>query len=177
MKASFSCFIAFFILTACNKPKTQALLASSSIYEGLETMGPSNRDITPDDTTDRWYHENTLTIRGDSFFLDKVPVVFHRGSKSYSSSDGGFCTYEGKIRNRGNSDTVDFTLVGHDYIAIRYIITNPADSASKLSFEEKVKRGMLVVDSSYFKSSHKVTRYPNRVVIDSVEYKLEQIKK
>lgn len=66
---------------------------ASGTFVGMEKMG----NVTPDQKESRWFHENTLTIRGSRATLDKVPVVIQHGKKGYSSSDGGFYTYKGKL--------------------------------------------------------------------------------
>ncbi|TGE19321.1 hypothetical protein [Hymenobacter elongatus] len=155
---------------ACSQPSDQLALPAAGSYIGLESMGSSRDDITPDDTTDHWYHENRLTFRGDSAFLEQVPVVVKEQEKSYSASDGGFYSFRGKISQYRDSLVAHFLLVNHDYVLIGYHMVNPADSASSLSFEEKLKRGMLVLDSGAFRESYRVMVYPDRLIMDSVAY-------
>jgi hypothetical protein len=74
------------------KPSTQTASTSGmpdGEFVGLQTlkgMGEPNA---------RWFHENTLVVRGTEVILDMNPVVFHNGKEAYSASDGGFLTYRG----------------------------------------------------------------------------------
>ncbi|NVO85301.1 hypothetical protein [Hymenobacter terrestris] len=142
-------------------------------------MGSIDQDITPDDTTDRWFHENTLTIRADSVFIDKVPVSFGghmtKGSKQYSASDGGFYTYRGKIRRlRSGQLSVRILLVGHDYVLAPYSLKNQADTAFLKTMDEATQQARFkefyVPDSSFWKREFPLLSRGNTLVLDSVTY-------
>ncbi|WP_345117776.1 hypothetical protein [Hymenobacter algoricola] len=137
-------------------------------------MGPSHDDITPDDTTDRWYHENRLLIRGDSAFLEKMPVVIKDGEKGYSASDGGFYTYKGRINAYPDSLVTRFRLVNHDYMLTRFRYLRPPGKDSTLSLGEMVARGIAEVDSSRFKVSYQLTTSPGGLSMDGVTYELKK---
>lgn len=160
----------FFTTVSCSKDPRKSNLAAGT-YVGMESMGTSNNDVTPDDTTDQWYHENTLTIRGDSVFLQGVPVAIKDGQKSYSASDGGFYEFKGIISRNGDSTVANLLMTNHDYILLPYHLARLSDSASTLSFEEQVKRGMLIPDSSAYKHSYSLDLHTNRIIMAGVEYK------
>lgn len=167
----YSCWITLFFTTvSCSKDPRKSNLAAGT-YVGMESMGTSNNDVTPDDTTDQWYHENTLTIRGDSAFLQEAPIVIKDGQKSYSASDGGFYEYKGIISQHGDSTIANFLMTNHDYVALPYHLVRLSDSASTLSFDEQVKRGMLIPDSSVFNQSYSLDLHTNRIIMNGVEYK------
>ena len=45
----------------------------------------------------KWYRLNVLKIRGDSVFLDQIPISIYKKDTTYSAADGGFYYYQGKI--------------------------------------------------------------------------------
>ena len=47
-------------------------IAKDGEYVGLEKMP----NLSPDDRSAAWFHENTLLIRNDEAILQKVPVTF-----------------------------------------------------------------------------------------------------
>lgn len=148
-------------------------------YVGLESMGPSDQDITPADTTDRWFHENTLTFRADSVFIDKVPVsigkYMSKDSKRYSASDGGFYTYRGKIRRLPSGQlSVRALLVGHDYVLAPYYLKNQADTALLQTMDEATQQARFkefyTPDSSFWKREFPLLPRGDTLVLDSVTY-------
>jgi hypothetical protein len=151
-------------------PPAQPILKPGR-YVGMDYMGKN--DVTPDDSTDRWYHENTLVVKADSLFLESVPVVFYKNQpKAYSSSDGGFYSYKGEVYRRGNQLVAKLLLTNHDYILTPLAIPDSMKSqaALKISFEEKVKRGIYVVDSSFFRKQWAVDESSKGFTLDSVAY-------
>ena len=167
--------VAAILFIACSR--IQPPTPISSIYIGLEPIGDRYHDITPSDTTDRWYRENTLTIRGDSIFLEKVPVVFyHNRPKAYSASDGGFYFYRGIIKDSSDVVTAHFLLTQHDYVMLPYRLKNPADSSLQISADEKFKRGLYTIDSSFFKKSYRIMKKDRILMMNNIEYELKQKK-
>ncbi|MCC2546929.1 hypothetical protein LJY25_10775 [Hymenobacter sp. BT175] len=161
---------ALLVLAACNPAPKPLALPASGFYVGLESMGPSHADITPEDTTDRWYHENRLTIRSDSVFLEKLPVVIKNHQKGYSASDGGFYTYRGRISAYPDSLVARLRLVNQDYMLVNFRFLRPPGKDSTRSLAELVERGIAEVDSSQFKATYHLTAAPGRIVLDSVAY-------
>ncbi|WP_156126405.1 hypothetical protein [Hymenobacter sp. DG25B] len=143
---------------------------------GLEPYGASSKDdITPHDLTDRWYHENTFVVNGTNCSLESVPVVFtKRRGKQYSASDGGFLTYKGRLVWETDSLLAKMRLTDSDYaMVVSYRYINPADSNSSLSFEEQVKRGILVPDSSAAKPTYSLRVLPTGLLLNGVRYQLK----
>lgn len=64
---------------------------------------------------DHWFHENTLTIKGNKVTLRKAPVVFYQGKKLDSASTGGFYTYQGILRLVDGNWQVTLRLTDSDY--------------------------------------------------------------
>lgn len=144
-------------------------------YLGMDYMG--KMAVTPEDTTDRWYHENKLTIRGDSLTLTSVPVVFYEGRpKAYSASDGGFYEFRGKIMRQDKQLIAKLQLTSQDYVLTPYKVIEAKAKLAKgnLSFEEKIKRGIVVVDSAFYKREYRITPTAKGFEMDSVEYSLSR---
>jgi hypothetical protein len=74
-------------------------------------------NVSPDHPAARWFHENTLVIRGRELILDQVPVEFSGGKKVYSASDGGFLIYRGRGSAEDGREFVSLRLFNSDYIA------------------------------------------------------------
>ena len=64
---------------------------------------------------DHWFHENTLTIKGNKVTLSKEPVVFYQGKKLDSASTGGFYTYRGTLSLVNGGWQVKLRLTESDY--------------------------------------------------------------
>ncbi len=110
---------ALFILLSCviqahaaSSPKTP--LFGDGIFVGMEPMPGYHDPLTP---KDRWFHQNTLTIKGRDATLSKSPVSYNNGRKSYSASDGGFYTYRGAVNFSGGQWQLVLLLIGSDYVA------------------------------------------------------------
>ncbi len=81
-----------------------------------------------------WFHKVTVKIKGEFISIDKTPVVRDSlGKKSFSSSDGGFLKYEGKITKIENLFVAQTWLVDCDYIGLSPNIGPPG------SFKEQTK--------------------------------------
>ncbi|MBJ6111575.1 hypothetical protein JAO73_21315 [Hymenobacter sp. BT523] len=161
-----------FLAVSCAQQETPAEpILKSGRYVGMDYMG--KQDVTPDDSTDRWYHENTVTVKADSLFLESVPVVFYKNQpKAYSSSDGGFYSYKGKVYGRGNQIIAKLLVTNHDYVMIPYKTPKSMESQAKLniSFDEKIKRGIYVWDSTFLKEQWRVVASPKGFTMDGVAY-------
>lgn len=89
--------------------------AINGTYVGLEKM----ESLSPEDPFTDWYHESTLFIRNNEVVIDKQPVTFRKGKKTYSASDGGFLTFRGRIFFREHRRYVALRLVDSDYVMFR----------------------------------------------------------
>ena len=110
---------AFLILLACtlhafaaDPQQTQPL--TDGTYVGMEPMP----NISPDEPKARWFHQNTLTIKGDAATLSKSPVWFKNGKKFYSASDGGFYTYRGTVSIADGHWSVELLLTDSGYVGV-----------------------------------------------------------
>ena len=171
------------MVSACQQPGPPAdkstTFPRAGTYIGLESMGPSDQDVTPDDTTDRWFHENTLVIRGDSAFINKAPVNFDRSlsdsSKSYSASDGGFYKYRGKIRRLSSGQLgIRALLIEHDYVLAPYRLKNRADTTLLTTMDEATNssrfKELYEPDSSFWKKEFPLILRGEILVLDDVKY-------
>ena len=153
--------ISFFVLIV-SKQKTASPLLEPGQYIGMEYMGA--KDITPNDPTDRWYHENTIIVKANSIFFESVPVVYYKNRpKAYSSSDGGFYNYTGTLIRQGDQIIAKLLLKNTDYVIQTYIIPPGMKSLANLhiSVDEKIKRGIYRVDSSAYKKQWVLTKAAN----------------
>ncbi len=64
---------------------------------------------------EKWYHENLLTIKADSIFIEKNPVSIKKKKKFYSASDGGYYYYAGKISMRDSFGYATLIMISCDY--------------------------------------------------------------
>jgi hypothetical protein len=67
----------------------------------------------------KWYHKNILRIKNDSVFLDRIPVSKIGKKTFYSSSDGGFYYYKGKLTKENSQTKIELTEIGCDYCAVQ----------------------------------------------------------
>jgi hypothetical protein len=65
-----------------------------------------------------WYHECSLTIKGDSVWFEKNPISIKNGHKFYSASDGAFYYYSGKLTNYKGKTFINLILKNCDYCPI-----------------------------------------------------------
>ncbi len=92
-------------------------------YEGMERMCWKNENGKTEyyDPPRRWYHYNHLTIKNDSVYLYRCPVILHRRDTLHSASDGAFYYHYGRILRTDTGDVVDFYLKKCDYCAIKKV--------------------------------------------------------
>jgi hypothetical protein len=86
-------------------------VVSDGDYIGLEKMP----NLTPEVQGSAWFHENTLVVRNDEAILEKVPVMFLHGKKTYSASDGGFLTYRARFVRQGEQSVIRLRLFESKY--------------------------------------------------------------
>src|ERR1039458_2603915 len=89
---------------------TSAARLPDGEFVGLETLKGMGEPHA------RWFHENTLVVRGTEVILDMNPVVFHNGKKEYSASDGGFLAYRGRLIYKNGQLLVSLRIFESDYI-------------------------------------------------------------
>jgi hypothetical protein len=63
----------------------------------------------------KWYHENTLKIKGDSIFMDQNPLSIKDNQKLFSASDGGFYYYKGTVIKKDKLYYFNFKELYCDY--------------------------------------------------------------
>lgn len=98
---------------AADAPKAEPL--ADGKYVGLEPM-TGYKD--PEHPKAKWFHENDLIIQGSAVTLEKSPVWFLKGKKWSSSSDGGFYTYRGTLRQVDGQWQMDLLKIASDYAAV-----------------------------------------------------------
>ncbi len=127
------------LLTGCQDKIESGEEVPSGDYIGLEEMG----DASPDGPNSGWYHENTLTVRGNSVALNQVPVTISNNEKAYSASDGGFYNFEGTLEKSQGKYFARLTLTHHDYAPVPVKIINEADTSSELSLAEGIENRVI----------------------------------
>jgi hypothetical protein len=152
MKQAFSIYLNCVILAS------SAALAKTpdfgdDTFVGMEPMLGYHDPKTPND---RWFHQNTLTIKGLDVTLKKSPVSFYKGKKSYSASDGGFYTYAGTMSFSDGRWHIELLLTDSDYVAVpvgkdgKPIPPKPQQFAIK-----RIKDGSIQFDKvTYRRSKH-----------------------
>lgn len=63
----------------------------------------------------RWFHEVVVTIVGGKVATKESPVVYKRGKRHDSVSDGGFYDFEGCLEASGDHYTASVRLMSCDY--------------------------------------------------------------
>lgn len=64
---------------------------------------------------EKWFHEVVVTISSGKASTDAMPVVYVRGERHESVSDGGFYYYEGCLTANGDHYSADMRLMKCDY--------------------------------------------------------------
>jgi hypothetical protein len=131
----------------------QTRLFTDGTYLGMEPMV----NLSPDEPKARWFHENTLVIRGDTVTLNKSPVWFKDGEKFFSASDGGFYTYRGTLSFVDGQWRVTLLLTDSDYVGVRVNRNRkPLPPKPQRSIITRTKDGSLLVgEVTYRKSKRK----------------------
>lgn len=121
------------------------------------------------DSPRKWFHENQLSIKNDTFFLYKVPFHKVKNKRLFSAADGGFYYYLG-IPKFENKDTfIYFHKNNCDYCARHIKIDSstwwqiPVIEIEKLKYS-KTKDGFKIGDveyQKYLKEGFFFTNYEN----------------
>jgi hypothetical protein len=131
-------------------------------FIGMEPM-PGYHD--PDTPKDRWFYQNTLTIKGSNATLNKIPVSYYKGRKSYSASDGGFYTYRGTVSFADGKWHIVFLLVDSDYVPVPVGKDGkPIPSTPRQFTIERVKDRSLRVDKVIYRTSKQKSSTPNQTM-------------
>jgi hypothetical protein len=106
------------------------LLVSSSLTFAFGQIKPKGtfvglvpiKDFThPDKLKYKWFHLSNLNFNGDSVYLEQSPVGIYKTDTVYSTLDGGFYNYSGKIETHNGKTIITMTLVSCDYCPNRFI--------------------------------------------------------
>lgn len=135
---------AFFISTSLCFTEEKQIVDGE--YIGLEKMP----NLSPYDKDAQWFHENTLTIKGNKVTLKKVPIIIKKGEKEYSASDGGFYTYKGNIVFSKGKRILILVLVNSDYVPVRVDEGNDRHKPEQLKIDIK-KDGSLFIAGVLYK--------------------------
>jgi hypothetical protein len=68
-----------------------------------------------DEKGSKWFHEVVITISGGKVSTEEMPVIYFRGKRHKSVSDGGFYYFDGCLKVDGNHYNADLRLKNCDY--------------------------------------------------------------
>lgn len=122
---------------------------SNGSYVGLEDYHYSSREHHHNF---KWYHLTRLTIKDDSVWVEQDPIAIYKKDTMWSSSDGAFYYFEGRITTEGNQITMNLKMTNCDYSGV------PIDSAYRKRWSNRIWNGQmttggLVVNGTYFRRS------------------------
>ena len=75
-------------------------------------------NLSPEDPSAYWYHENTLVVHRHAIRLTQKPFTLINGKAIPQPADGGFYTFEGTQTVEGDRVIVELRLVSCDYCAV-----------------------------------------------------------
>jgi hypothetical protein len=134
-------FALFIFTSLCFSEEKQIVDGDYMGLEKMANLSPYNKDA-------QWFHENTLTIKGNKVTLEKVPIIIKKGKKEYSASDGGFYTFEGNINLSKGKQILILKLINSDYAPVR--VSGNNDSPAQLKIDIK-KDGSLFIEGVLYK--------------------------
>jgi hypothetical protein len=116
MRRILTVFAVWFALVAVFSPQTGSQEHRTTPQDGEYLGREPMTNLTPEEPSAAWFHENTLVIRNGEAILDKVPMVIQHGKKTYSASDGGFLTFRAKFLTESGQNSVAMRLCESDYL-------------------------------------------------------------
>jgi hypothetical protein len=182
-----SSIILLLICVVSHKGQAQDTLAK--IYVGLEkiydadplhnqTSGtPANRKYQP-------YHLTYISFKGDSIFLEQIPVSIYKRDTIYSTPDGGFYSYIGKTTEEQGKTKANLTLQDCNNCPMKMIqftspqaITgnnndmiiagaNASDAALIKARRQKVRNKVLIIEK---------TKKVNAISVNGITYHVQNI--
>lgn len=108
---------------------------------------------SPDEPGVKWFHENTLVVRGNEAVLDEVPFTVSKGRKTYSASDGGFATCRGRFFEKDGKTFISLRLFQSDYIIFPVPVNGPRPDPYRAirTYSVEVVSGELVIEGVRYK--------------------------
>jgi hypothetical protein len=94
-----------------SRPARRSGDVADGYYVGREPI-KAFRGVGPGE---KWFHEVVVTISGGKASTDEMPVVYVRGERHESVSDGGFYYFEGCLTANGDHYSADMRLMKCDY--------------------------------------------------------------
>jgi hypothetical protein len=99
--------------TCGERPLLSGRPLRDGFYMGLE---PIEGYSDPAEPRGKWFHEVVITIAGGSVKSAWSPVIYVRGVRHESMSDGGFYYFEGCLTVEGDHYAGRMRLVDSDYV-------------------------------------------------------------
>ncbi|HEY4198550.1 MAG TPA: hypothetical protein VGM63_23580 [Mucilaginibacter sp.] len=128
------------------------------VYVGLEKMcwtDSAGKKVCYTDSAHperKWYHLSYLKIKGSKVFMDQSPVAIYKNDTTYSSSDGAFYYYTGKINSHDEKITINLVQQSCDYCP--QVILKDGDHSNHpvtKSFSGKLKDDGLLLNGIFFR--------------------------
>jgi hypothetical protein len=90
-------------------------LASGEVADGYYVGREPIKAFQGGGPGEKWFHEIVVTISDGKASSDEMPVVFVRGERHESVSDGGFYYFAGCLTANGDHYSAEMRLVKCDY--------------------------------------------------------------
>lgn len=149
--------ISALIFSLCALDNAYGQSVRNGTYVGLEDNHYSSHEKHKNF---KWYHMTRLTIRDDSVWVTQDPIAIHKQDTIWSSSDGAFYYFKGRITTNGNQITLHLEMTHCDYCGI------PTDSAYREQWSRRIwsgqttNDGMLINGSFYRRSDLEADQRP-----------------
>jgi hypothetical protein len=130
------------------------------IYAGLEKIYKSDSMENQADTYTpkkyQWFHLSYVEFRGDSVFLEQMPVSVYKRDTIFSASDDGLFSYSGIISSAGTKLKANLTLNNCDTCPMQMIDFTPAKGTSDIQdvnakTEDEIKKTAEVRERNKYK--------------------------
>jgi len=93
--------ISALIFSLCALKNADGQSVRNGSYVGLEDNHYSSHE---EHKNFKWYHLTRLTIKNDSVWVEQDPIAIHKQDTIWSSSDGAFYYFKGRIATNGNQN-------------------------------------------------------------------------
>ncbi len=110
----FNLYIFLFFLTfSCSKTNEEIIYVGFEPIMIFEDQIGNKTNIEKGNPEKKWFYKNTLKIKNDSVYLDRITINVIGNDTLHSASDGGFYYYKGiKINNQSR---IELTEISCDY--------------------------------------------------------------
>ncbi len=112
----FNLYIFLFFLTfSCSKTNKEIIYVGFEPIMIFEDQNGKKTNIDNENPEKKWFYKNTLKIKNDSIYLDRITINVIGNDTLHSSSDGGFYYYKGIRIEINNQTRIELTEISCDY--------------------------------------------------------------